>query len=140
MCVTHSIRPVDGPTLAGSNHAMSADKEFSYDAHNRRRSVDVGGLALALGAVSLGGEAPEMGKGWGGWEESELQDALYVHLPPSMRSGVSPNPHTMAFQIRRASEQHVHANTTRCQPACPAVSINHPSTLLLFYLYSSNLV
>ena len=97
MCVTHSLRPVDGPTLAGSNHAMSADKEFSYDAHNRRRSVDVGGLALALGAVSLGGEAPEMGKGWGGWEESELQDALYVHLPPSMRSGVSPKPHTMGI-------------------------------------------
>ena len=81
MCVTHSLRPVDGPTLAGSNHAMSADKEFSYDAHNRRRSVDVGGLALALGAVSLGGEAPEMGKGWGGWEETETGETRCVYYP-----------------------------------------------------------
>lgn len=38
----------------------------------RRRSVDVGGLALALSASSLG---DEMGKGWGGWDEGEDTDA-----------------------------------------------------------------
>lgn len=32
--------------------------------HSRRRSVDVGGLALALGNQGLG-------HGWGGWEERE---------------------------------------------------------------------
>lgn len=57
---------------------MSVDKDFSYAAQGRRRSVDVGGLALALGAVSLGEESSQMGKGWGGWEDSELQGALYV--------------------------------------------------------------
>jgi hypothetical protein len=31
---------------------------------HRRRSVDVGGLALALGE-------PSSGHGWGGWEETE---------------------------------------------------------------------
>lgn len=36
-----------------------------YDlGHPRRRSVDVGGLALALGDG-------ESGHGWGGWEETE---------------------------------------------------------------------
>jgi len=33
--------------------------------HARRRSVDVGGLSLALGSQGLG-------QGWGGWEESEI--------------------------------------------------------------------
>lgn len=32
--------------------------------HGRRRSVDVGGLALAL-------ENQGLGHGWGGWEEDE---------------------------------------------------------------------
>ncbi|THG98745.1 hypothetical protein EW145_g7374 [Phellinidium pouzarii] len=61
---------------------MPADREFSFD--NRRKSVDVGGLALALGAVSLGDEGMEMGKGWGGWEESELSGALYAELLSDM--------------------------------------------------------
>lgn len=38
---------------------------------NRRRSVDVGGLALALG------EAPS-GYGWGGWEETEQGETRLI--------------------------------------------------------------
>ena len=41
--------------------------------HGRRRSVDVGGLALALGNQGLG-------HGWGGWEERELGEVRYVKL------------------------------------------------------------
>lgn len=41
--------------------------------HGRRRSVDVGGLALALGNQGLG-------HGWGGWEERELGEVRYVEL------------------------------------------------------------
>ena len=48
----------------------------------RRRSVDVGGLSLALGSQGLG-------QGWVGWDESEIdteeQQRLYViTLLPSM--------------------------------------------------------
>jgi hypothetical protein len=39
--------------------------------HGRRRSVDVGGLALALGNQGLG-------HGWGGWEERELGEVRYA--------------------------------------------------------------
>ena len=85
MCVAHSSDFGKGPTLAASQYIpapnMSADS--TYDAHSRRRSVDVGGLALALGAVSLGGESTDIGKGWGGWEDSELQGALYVLSLPA---------------------------------------------------------
>lgn len=34
--------------------------------HTRRRSVDVGGLSLALGSQGLG-------QGWGGWDECEIE-------------------------------------------------------------------
>lgn len=84
MCVACSSNFGEGPTLVASQYIpapMSVDSKdsvFSYDTHNRRRSVDVGGLALALGAVSLGGESTNIGKGWGGWEDNELQGALYV--------------------------------------------------------------
>jgi hypothetical protein len=40
---------------------MLDNEEYS---HGRRRSVDVGGLALAL-------ENQGLGHGWGGWEEDE---------------------------------------------------------------------
>jgi len=40
--------------------------------------VDVGGLALALGTSSLGEDG--MGKGWGGWEDSESAGAPCVVL------------------------------------------------------------
>ena len=39
--------------------------------HPRRRSVDVGGLALALGSG-------ESGHGWGGWEETAKGETRYV--------------------------------------------------------------
>ena len=45
-------------------------------AHLRRRSVDVGGLALALGNSGLG-------HGWGGWEEHDMGETRYVRGPPS---------------------------------------------------------
>lgn len=41
-----------------------------HGGHNRRRSVDVGGLALALGNQGLG-------HGWGGWEEREKGEIRY---------------------------------------------------------------
>lgn len=41
-------------------------------AHLRRRSVDVGGLALALGNSGLG-------HGWGGWEEDDMGEPRYAH-------------------------------------------------------------
>lgn len=40
----------------------------------RRRSVDVGGLALALSESEGGG----LGHGWGGWEETENGETKYV--------------------------------------------------------------
>ena len=40
---------------------------FEKERDSRRRSVDVGGLALAMGGSALGQEGT--GKGWGGWEE-----------------------------------------------------------------------
>ncbi len=40
---------------------------------NRRRSVDVGGLALALGEASSG-------YGWGGWEETEQGETRSVYF------------------------------------------------------------
>ncbi|KIM91611.1 hypothetical protein PILCRDRAFT_810896 [Piloderma croceum F 1598] len=45
--------------------------------HGRRRSVDVGGLALALGNQGLG-------HGWGGWEERELGEVRYAELLSEM--------------------------------------------------------
>ena len=64
-------------------------------AHGRRRSVDVGGLALALGNQGLG-------HGWGGWEERELGEVRYVAIMTSIRL----LSHTLApllVQVRRAS-------------------------------------
>jgi hypothetical protein len=46
---------------------MAVDNPYSP----RRRSVDIGGLSLALNTVSLGDEGT--GKGWGGWEESDVE-------------------------------------------------------------------
>lgn len=56
---------------------MSVDRD---DTGVRRRSVDVGGLALALGAASMGDEG--MGKGWmdSGWGENETAGSLCVSL------------------------------------------------------------
>ncbi|KAG1753517.1 uncharacterized protein EDB91DRAFT_401488 [Suillus paluster] len=45
--------------------------------HGRRRSVDVGGLALALGNQGLG-------HGWGGWEEEEQGETRYAELLSDM--------------------------------------------------------
>lgn len=70
MCIIHHG---NGPP---SSSASAPARDHAFD--SRRRSVDVGGLALALGAASLGDEHIEMGKGWGGWEESELSGAMYV--------------------------------------------------------------
>ena len=49
--------------------SVSDARDSPFD--SRRRSVDVGGLALALGGSSRGEDEMEMGKGWGGWDESE---------------------------------------------------------------------
>ncbi|EGO03733.1 hypothetical protein SERLA73DRAFT_101986 [Serpula lacrymans var. lacrymans S7.3] len=46
-------------------------------AHGRRRSVDVGGLALAL-------ENQGLGQGWGGWEEKEAGGTRYAELLSDM--------------------------------------------------------
>jgi len=43
-------------------------------AHGRRRSVDVGGLALAL-------ENRGLGHGWGGWEEVEQGETQCDAIP-----------------------------------------------------------
>jgi len=43
----------------------------------RRRSVDVGGLALAL-------ENQGLGHGWGGWEERESGEVRYAELLSDM--------------------------------------------------------
>lgn len=50
---------------------IPSDKEFS-----RRRSADIGGLALAFGSVSLGDDG--MGHGWGGWDSDGRDGAQYV--------------------------------------------------------------
>ena len=57
-------------------HPMPIDSVYSP----RRRSVDIGGLSLALNTVSLGDEGT--GKGWGGWEENEAEETQYatIHL------------------------------------------------------------
>ena len=72
MCINH-----DGIKASSSANIDAQAREVAFD--SRRRSVDVGGLALALGTASLG-EDMEMGKGWGGWEESEPSGAMYVLL------------------------------------------------------------
>ncbi len=59
---------------SGSIHTLQVDRQYD----SRRRSVDVGGLALALGTSSLGEDG--MGKGWGGWEDSESAGAPCVVL------------------------------------------------------------
>lgn len=55
----------------------------------RRRSVDVGGLSLALGSQGLG-------QGWVGWDESEIdtpeEQLLYIPLFLFFFSLRSPNP------------------------------------------------
>lgn len=43
----------------------------------RRKSVDVGGLALALGEDGRG-------NGWGGWDEDEISEAIYAELLSDM--------------------------------------------------------
>lgn len=53
---------------------MLDNEEYS---HGRRRSVDVGGLALALGNQGLG-------HGWGGWEEQEQGETRYAELLSDM--------------------------------------------------------
>ena len=40
----------------------------------RRKSVDVGGLALALGEDGRG-------SGWGGWDEDQISEAMSDTLP-----------------------------------------------------------
>ncbi|KAF7798462.1 hypothetical protein EIP86_009683 [Pleurotus ostreatoroseus] len=51
-----------------------------YDlAHSRRRSVDVGGLALAL-------SDGESGHGWGGWEEAEKGETRYAEVLIDVRA------------------------------------------------------
>ncbi|KAL5522537.1 hypothetical protein ACEPAG_8553 [Sanghuangporus baumii] len=74
MCMNH-----DGSSASSS--ASTDTREVAFD--SRRRSVDVGGLALALGTASLGDDM-EMGKGWGGWEESEPSGAMYAELLSDM--------------------------------------------------------
>ena len=58
-----------GDEGAGGLLSVSDARDSPFD--TRRRSVDVGGLALALGGSSRGEDQMEMGKGWGGWEDSE---------------------------------------------------------------------
>lgn len=53
---------------------MLDNEEYS---HGRRRSVDVGGLALAL-------ENQGLGHGWGGWEEGEQGETRYAELLSDM--------------------------------------------------------
>ncbi|TDL25150.1 HD-domain/PDEase-like protein [Rickenella mellea] len=59
--------------IANLSHTLAIDKELS-----RRRSVDVGGLALALGSAPLGEESS--GKGWGGWDEDGDGEAHFAEL------------------------------------------------------------
>lgn len=48
----------------------------------RRKSVDIGGLALAL-AGDHG-----CGSGWGGWDEDDISEAMYAFLTPSLSTVV----------------------------------------------------
>lgn len=53
-------------------HALRDCSSLSHeDMGHRRRSVDVGGLALALGEASSG-------YGWGGWEEAEKGETRFA--------------------------------------------------------------
>ena len=45
-------------------------------AHGRRRSVDVGGLALAL-------ENQGLGHGWGGWDQVQKGETRCAHFSKS---------------------------------------------------------
>ena len=46
----------------------------------RRKSVDLGGLALAL----AGGHG--CGSGWGGWDEDDISEAMYEFPSPRISS------------------------------------------------------
>ncbi|KLO19373.1 HD-domain/PDEase-like protein [Schizopora paradoxa] len=75
---THVAAERYGHSPNGSMHTLQVDRQYD----SRRRSVDVGGLALALGTSSLGEDG--MGKGWGGWEDSESAGAPYAELLSDM--------------------------------------------------------
>ena len=103
MCVRHGLTQSggEGPRVnektteaAGNNSNLAASSSTSSSTPKphmlgsdwRRRSVDVGGLALALGSASIGDEHVETGMGWGSWggyseqEDSEPTGTMYVFL------------------------------------------------------------
>ena len=105
MCHRHGITHSSGEAMgcdrdvtrdAGDDSKLASSSKFSSSTLKppmrdpnsdwRRRSVDVGGLALALKTASLGDEQIETGMGWGSWggyseqEESEPSGTMYVFL------------------------------------------------------------
>ena len=65
-------------------------------AHPRRRSVDVGGLALALGVG-------QSGHGWGGWEETDKGETRCVPIPACLyRAALTGPAHMMCLRYAEA--------------------------------------
>jgi hypothetical protein len=65
--------------------------------HPRRRSVDVGGLSLALGSQGLG-------QGWVGWDESEIDTEEQQLLCVTLLNHSSRHPNSsLPGQFRRTS-------------------------------------
>ena len=69
-------------------------------AHGRRRSVDVGGLALAL-------ENPGLGNGWGGWEQVQQGETRCDTFPISCQQQLN----ISSTQICRIAEPDVYPDT-----------------------------
>jgi len=75
----------------------------------RRKSVDLGGLALAL----AGGHG--CGSGWGGWDEDDISEAMYEFSLPRISPRRPNDTANTLLQICRVSERHVHPDPEHCQ-------------------------
>lgn len=88
-------------------------------AHGRRRSVDVGGLALAL-------ENQGLGHGWGGWDQVRQGETRCVHILITLSLPNAP------LQLRRIALRNVYPDTdNRHPPRYRSVRFPLPLPLLI---------
>ena len=72
----------------------------------RRKSVDIGGLALALAA------GHGCGSGWGGWDEDDISEAMYVFLAPSVLTAARDTGYTCPRYAEFLSDMYTQTQST----------------------------
>lgn len=72
----------------------------------RRKSVDTGGLALAL----AGGHG--CGSGWGGWDEDDISEAMYVSLVLRLPTAARDTRHTCSRYAEFLSDMYTQTQST----------------------------